>query len=419
MSWEDRIKPAAYTSPSGKRYKFDYEDVSKSWDKKTSSYNFADANGTYVQDLGRTGRRLPMKFFFWGENYDVAANNFENALAEKGSGILEHPVYGRINVVPFGTINRKDSIVSEGNQAVIECDLFETTNLIYPSAQGDPETAVAESITNFRDSASKQFSTALNISSKVKQALAKNAVIKALKAFKVGLQKVAAIQADVQKTFDAVFDSINDGMDTLIGAPLTLAFQTQIMIGAPARAFGLLADKLEAYGNLARSIFGKDKKGGADVGRLPSLDDSIENGFIIDHLFASSAVCSMAAASVSNVFSTKKQVLEAAESILTINDELNTWNDLNTGTLEAIDTGGSYQALQRVIALVAGYLVEISFTLLQERRITLDRPRNFIELCAELYQETDAKLDFFLQSNALTGSEIWEIPTGREIVYYV
>ena len=75
--------------------------------------------------------------------------------------------------------------------------------------------------------------------------------------------------------------------------------------------------------------------------------------------------------------------------------------------------------LRRFVAIAAGFLVEISFTLKQEFRITLDRPRTIIDLAAELYGEVDGQLDFLISSNNLTGSEILDLPRGREIVYYV
>ena len=413
MAWTDRIRAAAYTSPSGSRYTFLYDDVHKEFDRKTSSYNFADADGTYVQDLGRTGRRLPMRFIFSGENYDVDANNFELALAESGVAILEHPMYGTINVVPFGSVKRTDRLKSGSNQANIDVVLWETIGVIYPTPQGDAAAAVAEAITDFGSIGADSFKNAMSLGSIVEQALAKNPVAQGLQAFKSGLQKVADAQADTQRALDAVFNSINDSLDTLIGDPLTLAFQTSIMIGTPARSLALITDKLKAYADLARSIFGKK-----DAVREPSLDTSSENNYNIDYLFATNAVVGMALSSINNQFETKTGALSAADEILTVFNELKDWQDANLESLEVIDTGETYQALQKVVALVSGFLVEISFTLLQEKRIVLDRDRGLVELVGELYGEVDPKLDFFINSNNLTGDEIFELPRGREIVYY-
>ena len=55
MAWNDRLHEAAYNSPSGVRILFDYENVRKSFDKKTTAFNFPDADGTFIQDLGHSG----------------------------------------------------------------------------------------------------------------------------------------------------------------------------------------------------------------------------------------------------------------------------------------------------------------------------------------------------------------------------
>jgi hypothetical protein len=84
-----------------------------------------------------------------------------------------------------------------------------------------------------------------------------------------------------------------------------------------------------------------------------------------------------------------------------------------------VDTGESYAALQNAGALAAGYLIEYSFSLIQERRIVLGRPRTIIDLAGQLYGSVDDKLDAMIDVNGLSGDEIVELPAGREIVYYV
>jgi len=49
----------------------------------------------------------------------------------------------------------------------------------------------------------------------------------------------------------------------------------------------------------------------------------------------------------------------------------------------------------------------------------LSRDRTIIDLVGELYGNIDDELDFFINSNNLSGNEILELPKGKEIVYYV
>ena len=62
--WELRLREAAYTSPSGTRIPFQYENVRSAVTKKTTAFEFPDAPGTYVQDFGAAGSRYPMRVFF-------------------------------------------------------------------------------------------------------------------------------------------------------------------------------------------------------------------------------------------------------------------------------------------------------------------------------------------------------------------
>lgn len=408
MSWDDRLLEAWYTSPSGEYTSLDYENVSKSWDKKTTAFNFPDADGTFVQDMGNSGRRYPMRIFFWGDDYDIEAADFEKLLQERGVGKLEHPVYGTVDVVPFGTITQRDDLKTAANQAIIEVTFWETIGLIYPAAQADPASEVLSSVDEYNDEAATEFEDVTSLTSQVEKSSFQNGYESLLDSAKSGLQFIADVQSDVQKQFNAINDSINNGIDVLISQPLTLALQTISLIQSPARALADISARLDGYKNLADSIIN-----GNDAGTLNS------NDFHTNDLYASTYVTGSIVSVVNNQFVTKTEALTAAEAILEQFASVVTWRDDNFQALEEIDTGGAYQQLQEAVALTAGFLVEISFSLKQERRLILDRDRTIIDLVAELYGSIDAHLDFFITSNDLSGSEILEIPKGREVVFYI
>lgn len=408
MTWENRLKPAAYTSPSGIRILFDYEDVSKSINKKTNAFDFPDANGTYIQDLGNTGKRYPLRIIFWGDDHDLSAAEFENLLTEIGSGILEHPSYGSINVVPFGDINFRNDLKTSANQTIIELTFWETIVRIYPIDQADPVSDVLTAIDEFNNVEAEAFEDLTKLDTVSDIANFKNKYESLLDSVESGIQSIASTQQDVQKYFDSVNDSINNGIDILISQPLTLAYQTSIMIQAPARAITSIRARLNAYENLVNTI----------IGNTP--EDS--NELHTNDLYASNYIIGSILSTINNQFVTKIDALESAERVLTQMDDFTTWRDSNFETLEIVDTGEAYQQLQSAVALTVRYLVEISFNLKQERVLVLESPTTIINLIHQLYPVDtviDDELDFFIQSNDLTGSEILEIPRGRKVVYYV
>lgn len=414
MAWQDRLKEAAYTSPSGIRLTFDFENVSRTVEKKTAGFEFPDADGTLVQTSGKTGRRYPIRAFFSGNDHDLEATAFEDALTEDGTGKLEHPMYGTANVVPFGAIARRDNLKTEANQSVVEVTFWDTIDTIYPTAQIDPASSVLTAVSDYNDVAASEFEELTDLDSATEQASFKNTYQDLLGRAESSLQVIADTQEDVQKQFNAISDSIDQGIDILIQQPLTLAFQTIQLIQAPGRALTSIKSRLSAFENLADSIISGD-----GAVQAPGNDSTNSNVFHVNDLYASTAVTGSIVSVINNQFTTKTEALEAAEAILTQMEDVTNWRDDNFESLEEIDTGGAYQQLQDAVALTAGFLVEISFTLKQERRLVLDRNRTMIDLVAELYSKTDEILDFFISSNDLSGDEHIEILRGREIVWYV
>lgn len=414
MPWQDRLQDGAYISPSGRRIPFSYENVSKNFNKKGTAFEFPDADGTFVQDLGRTGTRYPLRIIFWGNDYDLTANAFETILSERGIGTLEHPIYGTKKVVPLGPINRRDDLKDAANQAIFEITFFETILAVYPTGQIDPRSQITLSVSEFNAAMAEQFAGQSNLTSAVEQANAKGFFGTALDAAQSGLQAIADTQAAVQSAFDTIYDSINLGIDILIRDPLTLAFQTAAMLQAPARALASINDRLDAYRNLLDSIIG-----GNDSVASPGLDSTPINEFTIDDLFSSTYVSSSVLSNINVSFQTKTDAITAASELADQFADLIEWRDLNYESLGIIDTGEAYQKLLEAVSLTLGFLVDLSFDLRQERIITLDRPRTIVDLAAELYGSIDDRLDFLINSNSLTGDEILELPLGREIKYYV
>jgi hypothetical protein len=437
-NWKKRLYEARYTSPSGKIMQFDYEDVSVQGRNKTAAFDFADADGTYIQQKGKGSRRYPLRIFLSGSDYDELADSFEDMLGETGVGKLLHPRYGLMDVVPFRDWRRTDRLKSGSNQAIFDVVFFKTINIIYPTASLDPQALTEEAIKAFNIKSAAQFADQMDIDSALEKAdsLDKfNALVK--KAGNV-LRVISDKQADVKNRFDDIEDSINGALDVLVGDPLTLAFQTKQLLGAPARALTDIRARLDAYKNLASDIFS-----GADAVALPVFDgpgspgspgfgpgndSQSPNAFHLNNLFVTGSVVGQILSAVNNEFETNTAAIEAAEEILDLADQTTVWQDENYqsiggstfSTPSNTDTGDGYQQLQKAVALVTGFLLEISFSLKQEKVIVLTRPRTIIDLCGELYQDvSDETLNSLIITNNLVGDEFFELPKGKSIVYYV
>lgn len=414
MSWEDRLKDAAYTSPSGERITFLYEDVSRSFDKKTANYEFPDAKGTYVQDNGSTGRKYPFTAYFSGEDCDQQADAFEEALSETGRGKLEHPLYGTVDVVPFGTITRNDNLKTAANQSIVEVTFWETIPLIYPIPQTDPASEVLDDVRGLADAIGVNVADKLDIFSpeaierfktttlvligNVQTVIGKATQIKDQVTAKVSeiTARIDSIVTATSETADLVRQNIADSMNDIMD-----------LMALPSTVQTSIKSKINDYRDMISNIIS------------PLFPDNSEPDFLSSEAVVESIVGGLIVNVVESEFDTQGSALESAEDLLEVLDEVTTWTENTSEQVGLVDTGESYQRLQEAVAFTAGYLVEISFTLKKERRVVMTRSRSIIDLAAELYGQVDEILDFFITSNDFSGSELLEVPRGREVLYYV
>jgi hypothetical protein len=414
MSWNERLSDAIYTSPSRRSIIFTYENVSKEINKKTTAFDYPDANGTYIQDLGHTGRKYPLRVIFWGDDCDLQANLFEEMLSEKGAGSLRHPLYGVVNVVPFGKITRRDDLKTAANQVIFQVTFWETIQNVLPISQDDINSLIEASLDDYNVSASNEFGKDIDLSSSVEKSTFKVTYEGILDTTKNGLEDIANAQADVKKQFDSIYDSIKKGIDILVDDPVTLGFQTVQLIQSPGRATGSIIARLNAYGNLIDQIITGD-----NAIKTKGFDSQNSNDFHTADIFASTYIAGAIVAVLNHEYETKTNAIRDAERILYKFDELTAWRDANFKSLDQIDTGEAYQKLQQSVALMAGFITELSFSLAQEKSVILDRDRTIIDLCGELYGVVDDQLDFMINSNNMSGDDIIELRRGQEIVYFL
>lgn len=412
MAWQDRIRPAAYTSPGGTRIEFTYENVDRSVELRGAHFNFIDNEGTFIQGTGSSGRSFPMNVIITGNDYDLTADRFFEALREPGTGSLEHPAYGRIDVVPLGRVIQRDDLKTAGNQAIFNVVFWETIPTLYPLGIFDLISQVLNSISGFNISIASEFAGRIDLATKFGAITAIQRVISQINQVR---SSVANIVSESEEVFDRasdIYDSITSSINSLIDTPETLASQISQYIQVGAESPVGWPERIEAYGAASRTIFAQQT--------YTKSNDSVQlNSFIVDDLSASNLIISVVLSATRTKFETRPQAIEAAQDLLTLAGELNTWREDNFKSLDITDTGEAYQKWQEAVALAVGFLVDLSFTLAQERIITLDRPRSIIDLAAELYGTVDDHLDFLITTNSLTGDEIiTELPIGKKIKYY-
>lgn len=405
MSWEDRLREAALTPPSGTRLTFTYEVVERYFEQKGGVFEFADADGSYPQPLGVTGRRYPMRLIFWGADYDLEADAFMDALSERGEFLLEHPTYGRLTVVPVGRVRQREDLVRRANETVIEVEFFDTIGVVYPLPTADVAGQQAELIdaTNQQSAAqiaeSETFDTVAGEQDFLGQYNATLDVVSAQ------LTAAAGEIEGAQKVVNNIKASINRGIDVLIKDPLALALQTQQLVQSIADFPSELGTRLTVYKSQLDFL----------TGTTSTSPSSVAN----NDLYATATAAGYSESALNTTYSNRTQAVAAAEEILAQLDTLSEWRDESYADIGTVDEGGSWQATQELLAFTAGALINKAFELADERVYVVAEPRTYIDLCFELYGTVDDKLDAIINDNDLSGDEMVELPRGREIIYYV
>jgi hypothetical protein len=331
VAWQDRLRDAAYTSPSGTRHRFYFESVSRETSKRTAAFEFPGVNESYVQDNGHGGRRYALRCIFWGDDHDIESTRFEAGLLERGIGRLEHPLYGVFDVVPFGDITRRDDVRSAANQTVVEVTFMTTVGAVYPEIQSDPRSEVLAALAGFDQALAEEFADAADLTTTAARANVQARYRDFLGDVSAELSGVAAETESVRRTFADVQREVNLGLDVLIGQPLQLVQQVSGLIRAPARADAGIASRLRAYAALATKIITSPPAipGSAFVGGivLASRRRKVANDFHTSVVFAANAVAGGVLSVIESTFRSRPEAISAAASILAELDAYIAWAD--------------------------------------------------------------------------------------------
>lgn len=445
MAWQDEIGGASYTAPSGKKIEFNYDSsLSRKTPLKTAENTFPDVDGAEIQPLGLGGKKFPMTAIFSGGDCLTQASDFEDALCERGVGVLEHPIYGKINVVPTGDIERSDDLVSSLNESRVKVTFAETiVDESFPDgevASVDELEAAAEA---YEDAAAESFADMIETAS-IDDQLDLQATLKAqidainqgiadimedVNAFREETRKISREIQTVKNTLNKMIGTV----DVMVGSAMEIATAMIQLIRLPGElVMGAMA-KIEGYATIASSILNtikRDPVGAAAIKNqyaatsvaLGGIVSAVSYGVAKSALDASGKTekngSTMASVS-SGGFASRSDALLAADSIVEMFETYKNYMDSQTAKDAFVDSGEGYAALLENVTAAVKIIQTASFSLPTTRICKLGRDRQVIELLCELYgADGFSRLDEFIMDNKLNADEIVELPMGREIRYY-
>lgn len=460
MAWAEDISEAVYTAPSGKRIVFGYDSaLSRSTPLKTAEHTFPDVDGAEIQSLGLGGKKFPMTAIFSGGECLSLADAFEAALCERGYGTLEHPIYGKHTVVPTGTIERTDDLVSALNESRVKITFSETLTESLPLSKLAAEDALDAAMNRYENVASSSFLN-LIVTGSVDDELQLQGVMTTQdnSLFK-GITKLCEKCSNIKEK-QSLLQRLNEfklNVTSWVSKVDTLASKAQEIATVVIKAARLPSEiaiegmaKIEGYSSVVKDLLNNVKMDPVGVNAIKNQfaatstmvgamvaslsfgvaksakegtsanDEENENSEIaVNYGSAGSSGSEVVGQSNAGKILSRGDVFAIADAVAVQFEVYKDYIDGQVAKNAFVDTGESYEAVLETVIKSVQMLHEVAFDLPMARTIKLGKDRQLYELLCELYgKQGFDRADEFIMDNGLNADEIELIPMGREVRYY-
>ena len=402
MSYLDHLHTARYISPSGKLFYFKFNDLNRASGKKAPVHEFPQQDEPNVQDLGNMAIRFAIEVFFIDADYDVVADSFWSALAEKGPATLLHPRWGNLSVLPL-TYDQRESFVAEMGQAVFKIEFARVGEVEYPITTVQTEVVIGDSLDAIAWPPGDPFFYPADAAD---SAIGKGSLLDALNDYSEGISTLISGIESFSEEINRRVSEFESTMDTLILSPEVLAQSFIQLYRLPGRAAVKIIKKVDGYWTMLENL-------------ASYLDPETYFQAAIRTFLATGILAGMAESTLAGDLTSRPEAIRAAEVLQTALAAATELIESAEGSVPEYTAPSEMIArLRDIFARAVAMLLEKSFSLKAERRISLEGDRTPLDLIYELYGDID-HLDEFIEQNRLQGDEIFLIPRGREVAYYV
>ncbi len=443
MAWKDKLNTVfEIITGDGKRYTPLWKPTSKVLEWNIAEFEFPNVDGTLVIKSRKKGRKIPIDFYFQGDDHLDLSLAFENSSNDLRPWKLIHPYYGEIIChCPQLNIDHSDYGISHCSATVIE-----TITEDAPKSRIDPvDKVIADKerldelqVTSFDvEPTPSDINTLANNANKLYTEGAKSL----RSTLEDKLNKLAANSLDsitntVQTNADLLaaegdralrntlgsedyFNAFNKASSAIQNAteePFAAIKATQELINTPA----LFKIPVENRVNLLRSQFSK-------------LRDSIPTSLFRSDkkIYEQNAGCLISALLLAAVSPLPSDFKNSSQVLVLVSPIIDSYNEF-IEDLDALQTenGGSPDSFipdaATLIALnsIVNYTVSNLFTIAagskQERSIILDVDSNWILLAHRLYGvKDDSRIEELMNNNNSSLNDILQVKKGKRVVYYI
>lgn len=417
MTAIDRLRgEIKLTSPKGKEFSGKWIGDPRSMQKKLGQFTFPKVQGTKTQDLEVTGTTYPLTIYFDGPDNDQTAEEFFEALKQKGKWQVIHPVFGSLDLQLVDVTDNVQPIESISyrlfNTNWIE-SLPEGAEVSKPQQKGEIESQVETA----NEVAADQFVGRTFMDFFSEAGAMATAVNKVISAFRKNIRIATnfnIIPAQVEGLNNSIQGLISDfPIDTE-----SLATQLQQLVQVTVLGQDNVIDANDSYVNFAGAM--------QDIAPTVASKEGV-NTISVQELMLSATLGAVAlSSSALPGITTRSQAVQTAEGVIdyfnAMTDNLDVTQDLFKDVpieFQYYSQSQSYADNLVLTAQSAQYLLISAVDLKVERRFILQEDRNILDICAAEYEDiTDETLDFFIDTNNLKSDEIRVLPSLKEVAVF-
>lgn len=420
MSWNNEVaEEIEFYSPNGNIFFALWRRDPRTTEKKLGIFNIPKFDGDIVQDMGIKSTIYPLTIYWEGPFHHFFANQFMQAIKERGQWEVVHPVQGSLILQPIRFVENIDSI--EENVTEFQTEWIEPANkerLVSPDELASSILSTAQVL--IEDSATMLLQLRADAYALVNTTI--NAFDTVGGLMDNTIQELTATDAVLFESYQTAKAAFNSALAEYgIGSdPDDLATTQTELATIPVEGSTDFSERFTSYEDLTTET----------LTQLPTTATEEDFNKVVSLEFGLTlSLIAIAQITSTSVFISRSEIISAIENLIsiletTINGIEEVQDNFSGLRIEKqyFSSTATYTSLINTYTLCFQFLIQQFYNLKVEKRFTIKNHRSPIEITVTEYGSLgidDENYDLFLDSNQLTGNEVLLLNPGKEVVIYV
>lgn len=454
MNYFNRQHPITWTSPSGKtfelnninsiEYSFKHygnlttivskkeEDSSLSFLKSNKNNDNSLSKGDIFEDLGISGKTIPLQIIFAGDNHDKESEEFEKAFRELGDSRLQLPYNSKPIRVNAQTLTKKQNLINDISSTIVDVEFIETKqNIPLKASNNNLKNLLKENIEQKTLELNENYDNFVKTTKAEKLQNLLNRFNKTLTSVANTINNIAsgnidAILRDIQANllngveipiFQEVTKMIDLGFSAISSAPFIKTLLENVVNDITGNE---LKENINSTNNLI------DNNENILYTNIIDQDELITNDYFVSNVFLATSNNIL---DLVDTIQTRKEATQIAVSIQDLYTNYKKYYDIKNNLLDLSlnnikRNNNSNTNINDIIQNTLGILIETSFNLKTEFNIFLSEDSNLIDIAYKYYKEEfinnpEETINKIVKTNKIINEEFIFIPKGRKIAIYL